>query len=80
MVDASLRFKVLKALKDNTSEKVSGFIPNIPAGKYIIEIKTQYAERGLLLKEPRTVKGTFALRSYKTLSIKDEKTGKIKIV
>jgi hypothetical protein len=76
MVDASLRFKVSKALEDNTSEKVSGIIPVIPAGKYTVEIKTQYVEKGVLLKEPRTIKGGFALRNYKILSVKDEETGK----
>jgi hypothetical protein len=76
MVDASLRFKVLKELEDNTSEKVSGIIPIIPAGKYSIEIKTQYAEKGVLLKEPRTIKGAYVLRNYKILSIKDEESEK----
>jgi type IV secretory pathway protease TraF len=75
MVDASLRFKVSSPLEENTSEKVSGVIPIIPAGKYTIEIKTQYAD-GVMLKEPRTIKGGFALRNYKILSVKDEETGK----
>ena len=72
MVDASLRFKVIKTLNENLSGRVSGYIPIIPAGKYRIEIITQYTGSGVLLKKPRTLKGRFTLRNYKILSIKDE--------
>ena len=72
MVDASLRFKVTKALSENSSGRVSGIVPVIPAGKYIVEIKTQYNGDGALLKAPRTIKGGFALRNYKILAVKDE--------
>ena len=72
MVDPSLRFKVARALVENLNTRVSGVVPVIPAGKYTIEIKTQYTDGGVLLKEPRTIKGRFPLRNYKILSIKDE--------
>ena len=72
MVDASLRFKVEKPLIENTSGRAAGYVPIIPAGKYRIEIKTQYNGSGVLLKKPVTIKGKFTLRNYKILSIKDE--------
>jgi hypothetical protein len=72
MVDPSLRFKVTKAFAENSNDRVSGIVPVIPAGKYLIEIKTQYSGSGVLLKEPRTIRGAFTLRNYKILTVKDD--------
>lgn len=72
MVDTSLRYKVTSPLTENSLNRVCGIVPIIPAGKYSVEIVTQYTEDGVLLKEPRTIKGGFPLRNYKILSIKDE--------
>ena len=72
IVDPSLRYKVTKTLIENSDSRVSGIVPVIPAGKYQIEIKTLYTGDGVILREPRTIKGAFPLRNYKILSVKDE--------
>ncbi|MDR0314104.1 MAG: DUF4469 domain-containing protein [Treponema sp.] len=45
----------------NTSSKICGLIPDLPAGKYFIEIKTQYTIGGIDLKEPRTIRSSFTI-------------------
>jgi hypothetical protein len=45
----------------NTSSKISGRIPNLPAGEYFIEIRTQYTIGGIDLKEPRTSTSPFTI-------------------
>ncbi|MCL2214126.1 MAG: DUF4469 domain-containing protein [Treponema sp.] len=57
------KIKVKKALLINTSRKVIGVIPSLPAGRYFIEIKTQYTVGGTDLKEPRTVISSFTVKA-----------------
>jgi len=61
--DPLLRFKVTRNLAANTSARVSGIIPALPAGEYRIEIKTQFTIGGIDLKEPRTITSRFSVKS-----------------
>jgi hypothetical protein len=56
-----LRFKAAGSFAANTSTRVSGIVPSLPAGEYRIEIKTQYTIGGIDLKEPRTVTSRFSV-------------------
>jgi hypothetical protein len=51
------RTKIAEHLGSNRSNELLGLIPPLPAGTYRLEVVTQFAGSGVLLKEPRTVKG-----------------------
>jgi hypothetical protein len=57
------RYKVEKALAENTSAKVISMVPALPAGKYFVEIKTCCTVGGYGLKEPVTIKSGFTVRA-----------------
>jgi hypothetical protein len=57
------RYKVSKALIKNVSTKVTAIVPALPAGKYTVEVITQYTVGGKDLKEPRTVKSGFTVKA-----------------
>lgn len=59
----SRRFKVTRKFAVNVSSKVSGIVPSLPAGKYRIEIKTQYTVGGINLKKPRTIISKFSVKA-----------------
>jgi len=59
--DPLLRFKVSGKFAVNTSTRVSGVVPTLAAGKYYIEIKTQYTVGGIDLKEPKTIISGFTV-------------------
>jgi len=61
--DPPSRFKAAGNFAVNTSARVSGVVPALPAGEYRIEIKTQYTVGGIDLKEPRVVAGGFCVRA-----------------
>jgi len=61
--DPARRYKVAKALAENTSSKVAGLVPALPAGEYGVEIVTCYTIGGKALKEPKTVKSTFTINN-----------------
>jgi hypothetical protein len=48
-------------LAENTSSKVIGVIPQLTAGTWKLEIKTQYTVGGTLLKEPRVIESAIVL-------------------
>jgi len=60
--DPSLRYKVAGALPGNTRSKIIGIVPPLPAGEYVVEVKTQFTPGGINLQEPRTVVSDFTLR------------------
>jgi len=60
--DPLLRFKVSRNFAANTSARVSGIVPALPAGEYRIEIKTQYTVGGIDLKKPRTITSGFSVK------------------
>jgi hypothetical protein len=45
----------------NTGSKISGIIPDLPSGEYVIQIRTQYTIGGIDLKEPRTTTSNFTV-------------------
>jgi hypothetical protein len=50
------RVKVAGHLAENAASKLIGIIPaGLAAGVYTLEVVTQYAHGGTLLKEPRTI-------------------------
>jgi len=55
------RYKVTRALAENTRAKVIGMVPALPAGDYGIEIVTCFAGGGKRLKSPKTVKSGFTV-------------------
>jgi hypothetical protein len=57
------RYKVERALTENVSTKVIGMVPPLPAGKYVVEIKTCYTVGGIDLKQPKTIKSGFTLKA-----------------
>jgi len=59
--DPDRRYKVAKALAGNSSSKVVGIVPALPAGEYGLEIVTRYTIGGKELKEPKTVKSAFTV-------------------
>jgi hypothetical protein len=59
--DASQRVKVSGNLAENTASKVIGMVPALTAGTYKLEVVTQHASGGTLLKEPRASEGAFTL-------------------
>jgi hypothetical protein len=61
--DQRRRFKVNRKFAGNVNARVSGIVPALPAGKYHIEIRTQYTVGGIDLKQPRTVASGFAVRA-----------------
>jgi hypothetical protein len=62
MTDPRRYFKVSKKFAGNVSTRVSGVVPDLPAGEYRIEIKTQYTVGGIDLKKPRTIASGFSVR------------------
>jgi len=61
--DSQLRFKVARNLAANTSARIIGIIPALPAGEYRIEIKTQFTVGGIDLKKPRTITSRFSVKA-----------------
>jgi len=59
--DPSVRIKAGGSFPENTSRKLIGRIPALPAGEYSLEIKTQYTVGGIYLKEPRSVVSSLTL-------------------
>ncbi|MDR2194098.1 MAG: DUF4469 domain-containing protein [Treponema sp.] len=59
--DAGQRVKADEHLAENTASKLIGIIPALSAGKWKIEIKTQYTVGGKFLKEPRIIESGFVL-------------------
>jgi len=59
--DPLLRFKTAGSFAVNTSTRIIGVVPALPAGEYRIEIKTQYTVGGIDLKEPRTIISGFSV-------------------
>jgi hypothetical protein len=59
--DAKERVKVAGHLAENTQAKVIGVIPALAAGTWKVEVVTQFASGGTLLKEPRTIESAFAV-------------------
>jgi hypothetical protein len=57
------RHKVEKALAENTGAKVIGMVPALPAGEYVVEIKTCYPSGGKGMKEPLAIKSAFTVRA-----------------
>lgn len=53
--DPSQRVKVAGHLAKNTETLVSGIIPALSAGRWKLEIVTQYSSMDNFLKEPRTI-------------------------
>ena len=61
--DPLVRFKVARKFAANTSARISGIIPALPAGEYRIEIKTQFTVGGKDLKKPRTIASGFSVKA-----------------
>jgi len=59
--DPLVRFKAAGVLAVNTSARVSGVVPALPAGEYRIEIKTQFTVGGIDLKKPKTITSGFSV-------------------
>jgi hypothetical protein len=59
--DPTQRVKVAGHLAENTASKVIGMVPALGAGAWKVEVVTQFASGGTLLKEPRAVESAFAL-------------------
>jgi hypothetical protein len=59
--DPSCIIKAPGPFPQNTSSKISGRIPDLPAGEYLIEIRTQYTIGGIDLKEPRASTSNFSI-------------------
>jgi hypothetical protein len=59
--DPAGRVKVSGHLAENTASKLIGIVPALGAGKWKVEIKTQYTVGGTFLKEPRTIESRFVL-------------------
>ncbi|MDR2150528.1 MAG: DUF4469 domain-containing protein [Spirochaetaceae bacterium] len=59
--DPSVRVKVSGHLAENTASKLIGVIPALSAGKWKVEVKTQYTVGGTFLKESRVIESHFAL-------------------
>jgi len=57
------RYKVERALAENTSAMLIGLVPPLPAGTYSIEIVTRYSIGGIDLKEPKTIKSGFTVKT-----------------
>ncbi|MDR2149971.1 MAG: DUF4469 domain-containing protein [Spirochaetaceae bacterium] len=53
--DPAVRVKVSGHLAENTASKLIGVIPALSAGKWKLEIKTQYSGGSNVLKEPRSL-------------------------
>jgi hypothetical protein len=53
--DAGQRVKVSGHLAENTTSKLIGVIPALAAGMWKVDVVTQFASGGTLLKEPRTI-------------------------
>jgi hypothetical protein len=53
--DTTRRVKVSGHLAENTASKLIGVIPALSAGKWKVEVKTQFASGGTRLKEPRII-------------------------
>jgi hypothetical protein len=57
------RYKVERTLAENTNTKVIGLVPALPAGEYVVEIKTCYTAGASGSKEPDTIKSGFTVRA-----------------
>jgi hypothetical protein len=55
------RVKVTGHLAENSPAKLIGIVPALGAGKWKVEIKTQYTVGGTFLKEPRAIESRFVL-------------------
>jgi hypothetical protein len=53
--------KVGGHLAENTASKLIGIVPALGAGKWKVEVKTQYTVGGTFLKEPRVIESRFVL-------------------
>lgn len=54
-------YRVAGSLAENSSVKLIGLAPAMPAGEYALEVRTQYTIGSIHLKEPRVIKGNFTL-------------------
>jgi hypothetical protein len=54
-VDPAGRVKVTGHLAENSASKLIGIVPALGAGKWKVEVKTQYSGGSSPLKEPRTI-------------------------
>jgi hypothetical protein len=60
--DPAGRVKVSGHLAENTASKLIGVIPALDAGKWQVEVKTQFSGSGsTMLKAPRTITSAFTL-------------------
>jgi hypothetical protein len=59
--DPTQRVKMTTHLAENTSTKLIGVIPQLAAGTWKLEIKTQFSSGGTLLKEPRAIESAVVL-------------------
>jgi len=50
-------------LAGNASSKLAGLVPALPAGEYGVKIVTRYTIGGIKLKEPKTVKSAFTVKT-----------------
>jgi len=57
------RYKAAHSLAENTSTKIVGLVPALPAGEYGVEIITCYTVGGKKLKEPKIIKSRFTVRA-----------------
>jgi hypothetical protein len=58
----AIKTKVMKKLIENTPTKIAGILPDLPAGRtWNVEVRTQFAGSGKLLKEVRVIKADFTL-------------------
>jgi hypothetical protein len=55
------RVNITEHLAVNRTSELVGVIPPLTAGTYRLEVVTQFTGSGVLLKEPRTIKGESAL-------------------
>jgi len=60
--DPSVCLKAAPFLPVNTSRKLVGMVPPLPAGEYGIVVKTQYTVGGINLQKPRTITSDFTIR------------------
>lgn len=59
--DPAVRIKVSGNLAENTASKLIGVIPSLSAGKWKVEIRTQFNGSVKHLKEPRVIEGEMVL-------------------
>jgi hypothetical protein len=60
--DPAGRVKVAGHLAENSASKLIGIVPALGAGKWLVEVKTQFSGSGsTMLKAPRTITSAFSL-------------------